>query len=172
MAGSTSVERQDLIDQLAGSWKPHEIRELAATLLRLADALDQGWQGSNVHAIFRWPNELARIERTAFNLAMKARAIYERRGRRREFVSGDLLGEPAWDMLLDLFMQFAGGAQVSVTSLCVASRAPASTALRYIAALEEAELVTRVDSEFDKRVTFVKLTDRGVLSVGRYLEQL
>lgn len=172
MAGSNSVERQDLIDQLAGSWKPHDIRELAATLLRLADALDQQWDGSNVRSIFRWPSELARIERNAFNLALKARSLYERRGRRRDFVPGDLLGEPAWDMLLDLFMQFAGGAQVSTTSLCVASRVPASTALRYIAALEEAGLVQRSDSEFDKRVTFVRLTERGVLSLGRYLEQV
>ena len=144
---------------------------MPATLLRLADALDQQWDGSNVRSIFRWPSELARIERNAFNLALKARTIYERRGRRRDHIPGDLLGEPAWDMLLDLFMQFADGAKGSVSSLCVASRAPASTALRYIAALEEAGLVLRCNSEFDKRVTFVKLTERGVLSVGKYLEQ-
>ena len=37
--------------------------------------------------------------------------------------------------------------------------------------LEDAGLVQRTDSEFDKRVTFVRLTDRGVLAMGKYLEQ-
>lgn len=70
-----------------------------------------------------------------------------------------------------MFMQFAGGAKVSVTSLCIASDSPASTALRYIAQLEEAALVKRTASEFDKRVSFVELTDNGVLAVGCYLEK-
>ena len=37
--------------------------------------------------------------------------------------------------------------------------------------LEEAGYVTRSQSDFDKRVTFVSLADAGVLAVGRYLEQ-
>lgn len=167
---ATSAERQDVINRLAADWKPREIRDLAATLLRLADSLDQGWDGSNERSVFRWPSAQARIERNAVNLAMKARLITEHRLRRREYISTDLLGEPAWDMLLDLFMQFAGGAKVSTTSLCIASRVPSSTALRYITALEEEGYVTRSPSSIDKRVTFVALTDVGVLAVGRYLE--
>ncbi|MFC3096753.1 winged helix DNA-binding protein [Alteraurantiacibacter palmitatis] len=171
MGETTALKRQELINLLAEDWKASDIRELGATLLRLADSLDQAWNGSNVKAIFRWPTELARIEKNALNLAMKARVIYEQRGKRWDHIPGELLGEPAWDMLLDLFMQFAGGAKVSTTSLCMASRVPGTTALRYINALEEAGLVTRSTSEFDKRVTFVELTDQGVLAVGRYLEQ-
>lgn len=169
--GSTAAERQDLIDRLASEWKPEEIRHLAATLLRLADSLDQDWDSANQHSIFRWPSHLARIERNAANLAVKARIISEQRDQRRQFIGSELLGEPAWDMLLDLFMQYAGGAKVSTTSLCIASRVPGSTALRYISLLEQAGLVARSQSDFDRRVTFVGLTEAGVLAVGKYLEQ-
>ncbi|MXO71389.1 winged helix DNA-binding protein [Alteraurantiacibacter buctensis] len=168
---TAGAARQDIINRLATDWKPQDIRSLAATLLRLADSLDQGWDGSNVQSIFRWPSALARIERNAMQLAMKARLITEQRGRRRDYIDGDLLGEPAWDMLLDLFMQFAGGASVSTTSLCIASRVPGTTALRYITLLEDKGYVARRPSEMDGRVMLVSLTDTGVLAVGRYLEQ-
>jgi len=165
------ADRQSILDGLASSWKPGDIRDLAATLLRLADSLDQRWDDVSTRSIFRWPNALARVERNALNLAMKARVIYLQRRKREEFLPAQLLGEPTWDILLELFMQFAGGAKVSTTSLCIASAAPASTALRHIAQLEEAGLIRREASAFDKRVTFVTLTDQGVLAVGLYLEQ-
>ena len=167
-----ATDRQDLIDQLARQWTPHEIRDLAATLLRLADSLEQNWDGSNVRSIFTWPSEKARIERNAANLAFKARLLVDQRQRRRKHIANDLLGEPAWDMLLDLFMQFAGGAKVSTTSLCIAAQVPSSTALRYVNALEESDYVERTDSQYDKRVTLIGLTDKGVIAMGRYLESI
>lgn len=166
-----SVTRQDIVDRLAAEWQPQDIRNLAATLLRLADSLDQAWDGANTRSAFRWPSALRRIERNAVNLAMKARVITLQRAARRDYIDGDLLGEPAWDMLLDLFMQFAGGASVSTTSLCIASRVPNTTALRYVALLEDKGYVARKPSEVDGRVMLVSLTDTGVLAVGRYLEQ-
>ena len=170
MASSVS-DRNGLIAQLARDWNTRQIRDFAATLLRLADSLDQDWDGRNVRSVFRWPSTLSRIERNSANLATKARVIAAQRERRLEFVDGDLLGEPAWDMLLDLFMQYAGGAKVSTTSLCIASRVPTSTALRYITLLEDKDYITRTPSYHDRRVTLVSLNDAGVLAVGRYLEQ-
>jgi DNA-binding transcriptional ArsR family regulator len=170
MTGTTAVERQNLVSQLADKWKPQDMRDLAGTLMRLADSLDQGWDGSNVKSVFRWPGALSRIERNAMNLALKAQVITASRTRRRAHLPDGVLGEPAWDMLLDLFMQFAGGAKVSTTSLCLASGVPSTTALRHIGLLEELGLVRRSNSAFDKRVTFVELTDAGVLAMGGYLE--
>lgn len=171
MTQPLTADRQSIIDGMADSWKPNDIRDLATTLLRLADSLDQRWDDASNRPMFRWPNALSRVERNALNLAMKARVIYHQRRKRHEFIGPQFLGEPAWDILLELFMQFAGGAKVSTTSLCIASDVPASTALRYIAQLEEAGMVQREASAFDKRVTFVSLTDQGVLAVGLYLEQ-
>ncbi|WP_169053538.1 helix-turn-helix domain-containing protein [Alteraurantiacibacter aquimixticola] len=160
-----------LLDRLAENWTPREMRDLASTLLRLADSLDQDWEPPQSKSIFRWPNALTRIEKNALNLAMKARLIYDSRRKRRELIPAEYLGEPAWDMLLELFMQYSGGAKVSTSSLCIASDCPQSTALRYIAELEKGGMVKRSSSHHDKRVNFVELTDKGIIAVGTYLDQ-
>lgn len=167
-----SIKRQSLLDGLATDWSPREIRDLAASLLRLADAIDSDWSppASSDGSIFRWPTALARIERNAVNLAWRARLLYEQRRRRTEHIPAPLLGEPAWDMLLDLFQQYAGGAKVSTTSLCIAADCPPSTALRHIDLLENSGLVARTPSTHDRRMVFVELTEKGIVSVGRYLE--
>lgn len=169
--GHNAPGRQEIIDRLANEWTPEAMRDLAAMLLRLADSIDQNWDPSNVRSIYRWPSTLAWIEKHAASLAAKARVISAKRNRRRDFFSHQLLGEPAWDMLLDLFMQYAGGAKVSTTSLCVASQVPTSTALRYISLMEEIGYVSRSPSTQDKRVTFVSLTELGVVSMGNYLDK-
>lgn len=164
------LTEQAVLNEIADNWSPRRMRDLAASLLRLADAIDQDWPHGQERSIFRWPNKQARIERNAVNLAAKARLIYAQRLRRRAHLSERLLSEPAWDMLLELFMQFAGGAKVSTTSLCYAAHVPMSTALRYVALLEELGMVRRQVSEFDKRIVFVSLTNTGIVAMGEYLE--
>jgi hypothetical protein len=168
---SPASNRMSLIQMISETWSPEEMRAFSSQLLKLADSIDQEWNSDNLAAVYHWPDELCRIEKDAANLAAKAQMIYLQRERRRKFVPADILGEPAWDMLLDLFMQFAGRAKVSTSSLCIASQVPTSTALRHIANLEAADLVTRQESEDDKRVNFVELSDRGVLAMGRYLQK-
>lgn len=169
-------DRRALLGSLASEWTPRDIRGLAASLLRVADSLEQDWAPPDrplrPRSIFRWRDKLPRIERNALNLAARAQVEYERRRRRKEHLPAALLGEPAWDMLLDLFMQYAGGARVSTSSLCIASDSASSTALRHIAQLEEAGLVKRSPSTHDRRITFVELTDEGVLAVGSWLEDV
>lgn len=169
-------DRRALLGSLSSSWSPRDIRELASSLLRLADSLEQAWSPpqdtGRGRSLFRWRDKLPRIERNAANLAVRARVEYERRRRRKEFLPAALLGEPAWDMLLDLFMQYAGGAKVSTSSLCIASDSASSTALRHIAQLEEAGLVKRSPSAHDRRITFVELTEQGVLAIGAWLEEV
>lgn len=165
-----SAKRQNLVDSLSSEWKPHELRDLAATLLQLADSADDGGDDSSSRSVFRWPAARARIESNAVNLAVKARLIIEHRERRRRYVSTDVLGEPAWDMLLDLFIKFTRGAKVTTSSLCITSRVPLTTALRHISVLEEKGYVTRGQSRLDKQATLVGLSDAGVLAIGQYLE--
>jgi CheY-like chemotaxis protein len=73
----------------------------------------------------------------------------------------DLFGDPAWEMLLDLFMSEAYHRPISVTSLCIASGAPTTTALRRIDDLVTAGLVEREPDQQDRRRTVVKLTTHG-----------
>src|SRR5690606_24209072 len=56
---------------------------------------------------------------------------------RDEFLPGDLFADPAWDMLLDLFAARLEQERVSVSSLCIASAVPPTTALRWIRTLTE-----------------------------------
>jgi predicted transcriptional regulator len=82
--------------------------------------------------------------------------------RNNSFGSSAMLGEPTWELLLDLFVNWKRGNQVTVTSACVASSVPITTALRYISALVEAGLVARKPSPDDRRMHLVHLTQRGL----------
>lgn len=161
-----------VISDIEAHWTPDEMRGLAASLMRLADAIDQDWSPEGVRAAFRWPSTAARIERNSLELAKKATLLLRQAKMREKYLPGELLGEPAWNILLDLFVQFAGGAKVSSTSLCIAADCPQSTALRYLGRLEEADLITREDSPEDGRVTLYRLTKQGVVAMGRVLERI
>ena len=73
----------------------------------------------------------------------------------------DLFGEAAWDMLLDAAIMEARGKAVSVSSACLAADVPSTTALRYLAALEERDLVERQSDPLDNRKRYVRLTPKG-----------
>lgn len=150
---------------------PATLRELATSLLHLADSIDQDWQPDQVRSNFPLFSKAARIERTALNLSYVATKEELRARIREEAVGEDLVGEPAWNMLLELFKQFAGGAKVSTKSLQLIARCPETTALRVIDRLEERGLVSRSRSAVDKRVTFVELTRKGVVTIGSVLER-
>jgi DNA-binding MarR family transcriptional regulator len=71
-----------------------------------------------------------------------------------------LFGEPAWDLLLDLFASEHEGKSVSISSACLAASVPATTGLRHVTKLEEQGLVTRVSAP-DRRMSLLKLTEYG-----------
>jgi hypothetical protein len=100
------------------------------------------------------------------------RRIIRQRQLRARFFDGDLFGDPAWDMLLDLTAARAEHARVSVTSLCIASGVPPTTALRWIGQMTEAGLLQRVEDEADRRRAFITLTDRAADAMARYFAEL
>jgi len=110
----------------------------------------------------RGMNRDVAIEHQRPSMVAIAREEYRHRRRRTEFLDPDLLAEPGWDMLLDLFISAESGKRISVTSLCVASAVPATTALRWITVLEEQGLVERTHAQSDRRVNFVDLTPDGL----------
>ena len=71
-----------------------------------------------------------------------SRIIHARRARTGLF-RPELFSDPAWDMLLDLYAAELSQVRVSVTSLCIASNAPTSTALRWISTLERENLIEK-----------------------------
>jgi DNA-binding MarR family transcriptional regulator len=106
-------------------------------------------------------------------LLQRAKRIYRaRRERDRLFGKADLFGEPAWDMLLDLFIAAEEGKQISVSSLCIASSVPQTTALRWIAILEAEALIMRTPDPIDARRVFLSLSKSGHDILKQHLAHL
>jgi DNA repair protein RadC len=87
-----------------------------------------------------------------------ARTTMRRRILRRQLLGApDLFGEPAWDMMLDLFIHQSVGELVPMSSLGVVADMPHSSALKLIQRLCNAGLLVRVPDARDGRRNFVKI---------------
>ena len=115
---------------------------------------------------------LARATRPALPDPRLVRRIIRQRQLRARFFDGDLFGDPAWDMLLDLTAARAEHARVSVTSLCIASGVPPTTALRWIGQMTEGGLLERIEDETDRRRAFITLTDKAADGMARYFAEI
>lgn len=100
------------------------------------------------------------------------RRVIRQRQLRARFFEGDLFADPAWDMLLDLTAARAEHTRVSVTSLCIASGVPPTTALRWIGQMTDAGLLMRVEDETDRRRAFITLTEKAADAMARYFAEL
>lgn len=100
------------------------------------------------------------------------RRIIHQRKMRARFLAPELFADPAWDILLDLTAARVERLRVSVTSLCIASGVPTTTALRWISQLIDAGLLERQPDEVDRRRAFIALTDKGAEAIARYFAEL
>lgn len=100
------------------------------------------------------------------------RKIIRQRQLRSRFFDPDLFADPAWEMLLDLTAARAEHTRVSVTSLCIASGVPPTTALRYITLLMESGLLDRSEDSTDRRRAFLSLSDKASDAMAGYFRQL
>ncbi|MDZ4307821.1 winged helix DNA-binding protein [Allopontixanthobacter sp.] len=100
------------------------------------------------------------------------RRIIRQRQLRARFFDGELFADPAWDMLLDLTAARVEHTRVSITSLCIASGVPPTTALRWIAQMKDAGLIERLEDETDRRRAFISLTDKAADAMARYFAEL
>ena len=101
-------------------------------------------------------------------LVERARQKFADRSLRSEFFNPVMFGEPAWDMLLALYVTEQSGARHTVTGLLSLSGGPHSTALRWLALLARDQLVTRRLHPTDKRVAYIELTDQGLRVLDAY----
>jgi hypothetical protein len=97
--------------------------------------------------------------------------IRARRTRERFFPDG-LLMDPAWDILLDLYAAALEGRSVTISNACIASCAPPTTALRWIALIEQAGLIERMPDQADKRRVLLKLSGTGVKEMSSYIDTI
>lgn len=144
---------------------------IANELLAMARELEMG---QSVSAVDREVGGDVRAARSATSQdhpiwVELARQTYEDRRRRSKiFHSEALFGEPAWDILLDLFIAAKERRRVSVTSACIGSAVPSTTALRWIAILEKQGFMVREADPSDARRVYVKLSARGYAAMLEY----
>lgn len=117
-------------------------------------------------------DRLAVLDRPQMPDPRLVRRMIRQRQMRARFFDGDLFADPAWDMLLDLTAAHVEKAKVSVTSLCIASSVPPTTALRWIGQMTEAGLLKRIEDESDRRRAFITLTDKAADAIAGYFAEL
>lgn len=96
-------------------------------------------------------------------LRKAAAKLADARRNRARSLPGELLGEPAWDILLELFSQPAAQ---SMKSLCIGAGVPLTTTLRWVALLEQQGMLDQFPDPGDARRTLVRLTADGQAKVA------
>jgi hypothetical protein len=99
-------------------------------------------------------------------------AMISIRSLRDRYFEGDLFFDPAWSMLIDLYRADLKRQMLSITSVCVGSGVPESTALRYVRALEDRGYARRAPDPQDKRRVFLHLTAKAREKLDAYFERV
>jgi DNA-binding NarL/FixJ family response regulator len=183
LAGSRNLKLRELSDEdrLALLRLTEQVHAIAEKLDRLSGDGEDAAVRSPAHA-FRFNDSpapvasagdrLVRAARPSLPDARLVRRIIHQRQLRARFFDGELFADPAWDMLLDLTAARVEHTRVSVTSLCIASAVPPTTALRWISQLTEVGLFERVEDETDRRRAFIQLTDRACEGMAGFFAEL
>lgn len=155
-----------LTDELAGR---RDLRDIARQLAQIAADLHGSAAPPPAAArTGQIPQETDQTDRRMF-LRLARKTYWLRRQRAAIFGCAEMFGEPAWDILLDLYIANAEGKQVSVSSACIGSACPPTTGLRWLAILTEQGFVLRENDSHDNRRVMVRLTDKGVAAMERFL---
>ena len=136
------------------------LRKLSEDAGRIAETLSSLAEAPQA---FRGEGETEVLDATAIRAIIRARRL------RESYFPASLFADPAWDMLLDLMAARLEGTPVAVSSLCIASAVPATTALRWIRTLTDKGLLVRVADPRDGRRVFIDLSDQTARMVAEYL---
>ncbi len=133
------------------------IEQLAQRFPDLRDRIERvvGCALEAIVALQRQPNGIEAV-------ADIAESTLKIRSRRNEAFGVDLFRDPAWDMLLDLYVSETRGRTTHVSSLCIAGNVPMTTGLRYVDALEHCGLVRKREDPHDHRRILVSASPRTI----------
>ena len=137
------------------------LRRMAADMLSLADELDGGAK-DDVSA-FDWKSMSQQ------RLREEAHRILTQRRKRSSLGIDNLLGEPAWDLLLTLYRDTADSRRILTKSLVIGANTPPTTSLRYIDILVEEGFIERSFDAGDGRKKYLELTAAGRDKMSRCL---
>jgi hypothetical protein len=153
----------------------NRLKTLAAELVGISKTIDNDGLAMPANAfMFQEPGTYVTTGESALDggdvaLVAFAERLYQERRRRSRHFPPQLFAEPAWDILLDLFVNGVRNRAISITSACIAGGIPATTGLRWLGLLEKEGLLVRETSGDDARVTWVRLSDQGMNAMRGYI---
>lgn len=115
--------------------------------------------------------DTAEVGRSSDERLTTAIAWARSRDERDRIFGADLFFDPAWNILLDLYISERKGTMVSVSSMCIASKVPSTTALRWLTMIEKRGLIARRPDDYDRRRSFLYLTEDGRKKIETTLDR-
>lgn len=100
-----------------------------------------------------------------------AARLYRLRRQRDALFQPGMFGDPAWDLLLDLYVSEQEKKQICITSACIAAGVANSTGLRWISILVQNGYVERQDDPADARRAYLTLTAKARNALDTLFEQ-
>ena len=143
----------------SGGGKPGNIEDIVQRLDALLRTMDEVPSGGASGAVRRDMLEAAQ------------RSLAALRERERLFGAG-LFTDPAWTILLQLFVAGEEGREAKSETLCVAAAVPETVALRCIALLVLAKLVKRRARLSEREGTYLELTEAGQARLCDYFNRV
>ncbi|WP_054120054.1 hypothetical protein [Porphyrobacter sp. AAP60] len=102
-----------------------------------------------------------------------AQRVYHERRSRVDFLgNNEIFGEPAWDMLLNIFIRQSTSEMVSFESADINKVSPKPTAVRWLRVLEQSGLIRWERDADDNDRHLIYLTATGYEGMLRYLESI
>ncbi len=101
-----------------------------------------------------------------------AKRLLAQRHVRLDFFPTELFHEPAWDMLLALYIAHEERRTMNVKTLVASANAPVTTSQRWIDHLHKLKLIDRIIDPVDRRRVEVSLSDSGERAVVAYLQRI
>ncbi|MGL3822877.1 hypothetical protein [Sphingopyxis sp. R3-92] len=98
-----------------------------------------------------------------------AQSEFHNRRRRDSLIGHALFAEPAWDMMLRLYIEHHRRQDVDISQLCASSAVAATTALRWIGILIEHKLITHSPAGTCDADIRLRLSTQGIEEMERYL---
>ena len=114
----------------------------------------------------------SRPARSRYDNVSAIRRSLQARRQRGQFFNMRLFSDPAWDMLLELYVAALTQRKLTVSRLSERSLTPLTTTLRWIAALEAEGIAKREVNPLDRRQIFIILTNRAVVLINSYFEEI
>lgn len=106
--------------------------------------------------------------RSRVELVAHARATIQRRQARADYFATAILGEPAWDLLLLLYVADGVGEVITVNAAGERAGLAATSAKRWIEYLEKERLMRRAPHPHDGRRIVLTLSDKGRSALDTY----